>query len=179
MIKAICLLSLLILCFQPREAATSQVMYIDSGISLDKMINYPGAHVVIVKPSDKWEVYLEKEIKQKPGLPPPEVPVYKEKVQIFKVVSVVKSSTIKSGQIVKVWKPPVYDYETIQSMYEKQMNKSVVSQSYNPVNEPVDGQNLILILHDKEPEKSVYGGSGEEGMASLPEIEKILNTPPQ
>lgn len=165
--------------FYPREAITSQVMYVDSGIQLDQMINYPGTHVVIVKPSDKWETYLEKEIKQKPGLPPPEIPVYKEVVQVFEVVSVLKSETLKAGQIVKVWKQSAYDYETMKKMYEQQMNITMASQRYNPVNPPVKDENLILILGDKEPEKSVYGGAGEEGMASLPEIERIIKTPTQ
>lgn len=161
--------------FYIREAATSQVMYVNSGMTLESLTQGV-QNVVIVKPSDKWEVYREEvlHVDTPPGAKPIPDDMYKEHVQIFEVVTVLKSETIKPGQIIKSWVRPVYDYETQKKMHETGMSITMASQRYESSYPPTAGENIILFVADKEPEKSVYIFAGQEGILAQKEVEDFL-----
>lgn len=173
MIKIVVVLSLLILCFQPREAATSQVTYMDSGDSLESVVQL-ASDIVIVRKRDQFEVYLEKPI-EVPGKEEPFI--YNEMVDLYEVVTVVKSDTIKPAQIIKIWTAPAYNYEMTKAYYVDGESESPIIQQYKPVHVPKDGENVILMLNGKEPDKAVYSWRATEGLMTLPQIKTILKKP--
>lgn len=162
--------------FQATEGVTSQVHYQEIAASLEEVVN-DSDNVVIVKPSDKWEVYLEKKISPKAGLPPPDE-VYQEHIYLYEVVAVLKSKTIKPGQIIKVWDTPTFSYEEMKDYYERQIRRSPIVYVYKALREPVENQNFILLLKDKEPDKLLFRRVGNEGLATQSDIENFLKVQP-
>lgn len=173
MIKIITILSFFILCFQPREAVTSQVMYRDSEQTLAEVAGF-STDFVVVKNLGKIEVYLEKPIK----VPGKGIYKYQELVDLYEVITVVKSDKIKPGQIIKIWTEPAYNYEATRAYYVDGEFELPIIDQYKPVHEPKDGENRIMFLNDKDPEKAVYRWRASEGLETLPDLEAILKNPP-
>lgn len=174
MIRLICLATLFLFLSVPVEAIASKVYYVDSEETIETLAK-TSALIVVVKNLNQTEIYRKELIPIKVNGKPGDDYEYQEVVQLFEVVSILKPhSTVAVGETIKMWTEPNYDYEMTKNYYQTGVSKSPMVRRYNPMVTPAEGENLILFLGPKAPEKDVYQYQAMEGVTLLPHVEEAI-----
>lgn len=155
MLRVIILLMLLIILPQSSKAEVMTVSYADSGQTLTDMV-LQSSHVVLARKIEDISVYREEVL-----------PLIKDQdLTTYKVITVFKSHTLKADDKITVWRAPAYVPDG--------SGAYPIILEYQPKYAPESGQDIILLLKDREPDKMIYTYFGTEGQGAAPDIEEML-----
>ncbi len=131
--------------------------------------------ILTVKDLNKWESFLKVVFSKSTHYQKKENSTYEEHVRQFKVVSVIKSSRFKAGDLFWVWEKPAYSLDSIKLEHEEGILESPVVEVREP-DYPVEGDKLIVFIKklDKQNDKlsELYSISFQEGVKDEKEIKK-------
>ncbi len=157
-----------------QEARVSQVMRIDSSESLAQLIDR-SAHIVVVKAEKpRTELFKKVVFPKETQFKKDHETVYQEDIAIYKVDRILKSTSIKAGEV-KVWAVPAYGEESARAYHESDISESPIERVYKALNEPSEKDKKIIFLQDYFGKNDVYILNGIEGFKSASKVEKLLN----
>lgn len=155
MFRVIILLMLLIIYPLSSKAEVMAVSYASSGQTLTDVV-LQSSHVVLARKIEDVSLYREEVL-----------PLVKDQdLTTYKVITVFKSQTLKPEDKITVWRAP--DYVPDGS------GANPIILEYQPIYKSQEGQDIILFLKDREPDKMIYTYFGTEGRDAGPEIEEML-----
>ena len=163
----------LMLFFFAQEAFVSQVYIQDSGESLAQIAS-SSQHVVEVISTDKNVVIKEVVFPKETHFQKKEETRYIESAGVYKVVSVLKSPTVKAGNEIKVWHQPAYGEHLSRRYHEEGVSKSPIVAAYNSKFKIKDEKHTIVFLNDDSERPGVFVFKGEEDPSAVKQIKKLL-----
>jgi hypothetical protein len=156
----------------------SQVSNQPVNIPLVRLVS-ESAHVVVVRSLGKQVVVFEATLPQETSYEKAGETQYQETADLFRVLKVLKSDTLRIGEEIKVWKEPAYDFDSVKRYHTTGVSESPVILTYQPIH-PAQGDEWIILLSGPSKYEGVWVRylDAAEGLAAEKDILAALKTEP-
>jgi hypothetical protein len=137
------------------------------------------AHVVVVNSLQKQVVVFEATLTKETHYEKGSETHYQETANLYRVVRVLKSESLRIGDEIKVWREPAYDFKSIQRYHTTGVSESPEMLTYQPAHPP-QGNEWILFVSGRSRHDGVWMQylDAAEGLAAEKDILAALKADP-